>query len=292
MKLDPNLNEKLQLFMQDHNIILIVVILFLTFCFARLLSNVIQRKIRRTTQSGNYDTTGLIFTQRFVSVVVYLLGFGWALAQIPEFKIIGHSLLAGAGVITLVTGLASQQVLSNIMSGILIVIFKPFKIGDRITVNSMTGTVEDINLRQIVLRDIENNRVILPNALIGGSAVINFNHTDTRVCKVIEVGVAYDTDLSHALSLMADEVIKHSLHIDPRTPEQVTANEPEVISRVTALGDSAISLKVWAWAEDNSTGFILMCDLLKSITERFAKEGIQIPFPQRTLHHIGLGAEV
>ncbi|HAI39544.1 MAG TPA: mechanosensitive ion channel protein MscS, partial [Maribacter sp.] len=91
-----------------------------------------------------------LFINHIVTAVIYIIGIAVALVQIPELKLMGHSLLAGAGVLSLIAGLASQQALSNIMSGILIVIFKPFRINDKITIRgSFTGTVEDINLRQV-----------------------------------------------------------------------------------------------------------------------------------------------
>ena len=82
---------------------------------------------------------------------------------------------------------------------------------------------------------------------------------------------------------MVNEVLNHPLHIDGRTQEQIDKGIPEVISRVVGLGDSSIVLKVWAWAKDSSDGFILNCDLLKIIKQKFDSEGIEIPFPQRTI---------
>jgi small-conductance mechanosensitive channel len=194
-------------------------------------------------------------------------------------KTLGHSLLAGAGILSLVAGLASQQALSNIMSGFLIVIFKPFKINDRITFNqTYTGTVEEINLRQVVLRDFENNRIVVPNSVISSNVIVNTNLNDTRVCKMIEIGIGYNSDIGRALKIMEEEVIKHPLHVDNRTAEDLENDVPEVISRVIALGNSSVTLKVWAYSDNASNGFVMYCDLLRSIKERFDKENIEIPY--------------
>ncbi|TAL85427.1 MAG: mechanosensitive ion channel family protein [Rhodanobacter sp.] len=275
------LNKNLSLDVQP--LVAGAVIILATVVAANLIRWMIDRVIRRTTGNGSHDPTSLLFTKRIVLVILYLVGLGLALAQFPRFKDLGHSLIAGAGVLTLITGLASQQVLSNIMSGILIVVFKPFRLNDKITLNGMTGTVEDINLRQIVLRDVENNRIVIPNAIVSSNALVNFNHTDTRCCKAIEIGIGYNSDIDLALSVMLDEVARHPLHIDARTPDQIANQVPPVVARVVALGDSTVNVKVWAWAKDATDGYVMYCDLLKSLKQRFDREGIEIPFPQRTV---------
>jgi small conductance mechanosensitive channel len=266
-------------------IVFVVIILVAAFVVVRLLQLIINRAIRKESRSSDFDPTALLFAKRFISLAIYLLGVGAALTQVPEFKIIGHSLIAGAGVLTLVTGLASQQVLSNIVSGILIVVFRPFRLNDRITINGMTGVVEDINLRQIVLRDLENNRIVIPNSVVSSNALVNFNHTDDRCCKTLEIGIGYRADIDRAMAIIVEEALRHPLLIDGRKPEQVASNTPEVLVRLVNLGESSVDLKAWVWAKDASDGFILICDLYKSIKQRFDAEGIEIPFPQRTISY-------
>lgn len=273
------------LFLDVRTIAAIVAILLFTIVVAALIRRGIDRAMARAAQNGDHDSTGLVFVKRSLLAVVYLLGGSWALAQVPEFRTMGHSLLAGAGALTVITGLASQQVLGNVMSGILIVLFKPFRINDRITINGMTGTVEDINLREIVLRDVENNRIVIPNSMITSNALVNYQHTDTRVCKKLEIGVGYASDLDRAMAIMVEEAGRHPLRIDPRTPEQKAKGEPEVVVRVTALGDSAVTLTAWVWAKDVADAFVMHCDLLKSLKQRFDAAGVEIPFPQRTVSY-------
>lgn len=266
-------------------LISVAVILLLTVVVAGAVRLLITRAIRHATQHDDYDPTGLLFSKRIISGGVYVVGVGCALAQIPKFAVLGHSMLAGAGVLTLIAGLASQQVLSNVMSGVLIVIFKPFRLRDRITVNGMTGTVEDMNLREIVLRDADNNRIVIPNAVVSSNAVVNSHRTDPRVCTPLELGIGYDSDIDTALAIMVDEVTRHPLHIDPRTPDEIEAGEPAVVARVTALGESAVMLTVWPWANDADDGFVMSCDLRKRIKQRFDESSIEIPFPQRTISY-------
>ncbi|WP_124979457.1 mechanosensitive ion channel family protein [Nonlabens xiamenensis] len=267
-------------FFTDFKMIIIIgIIIALTIFFALIFKYLSKKKIDSLVKTKHVDPTSYLFVTNLITALIFIVGFSFALIQIPQMKTIGHSLLAGAGIISLVAGLASQQALSNIMSGFLIVIFKPFKINDRITFNqTYTGTVEEINLRQVVLRDFENNRIVVPNSVISSNVIVNTNLNDTRICKMIEIGIGYNSDIGRALKLMEEEVLKHPLHIDNRTAADVENNVPEVVSRVTALGNSSITLKVWAYSDNAANGFIMYCDLLRSIKERFDRENIEIPY--------------
>tara|TARA_R110002051_G_scaffold229006_1_gene291062 strand:+ start:1642 stop:2499 length:858 start_codon:yes stop_codon:yes gene_type:complete len=262
----------------------IVIIIVGTILFSVLINWFLKRFIKKSLINHHRDLTGYLFLKHILTALVYVIGFAFALVQIPEFKIVGHSLLAGAGVISLIAGLASQQALSNIMSGILIVVFKPFRINDKITLRgTFTGIVEDINLRQVVIRDFENNRIIIPNSVISSDLIVNAHIGDKKCCKMIDIGIGYSSNMARALEIMREEVSNHPLHIDSRAPEDIENNVPLAIARVTALGDSAVNLRVWAWAKDSNDGYIMYCDLLESIKTRFDAESIEIPFPQRTI---------
>ncbi|WP_418498323.1 mechanosensitive ion channel family protein [Flagellimonas sp.] len=267
------------IFTDFRTLLIIVLIIVATIVSAYSFKYLTEKYIKKLVLTKHIDPTSYVFAKKVITAIIYIIGMSFALVQIPEMKIVGHSLLAGAGILSLVAGLASQQALSNIMSGFLIVMFKPFKINDRITFNqTYTGVVEEINLRQVVLRDFENNRVIVPNSVISTQVVVNANLTETKVCKMIEIGIGYDSDIGKALKIMEEEIMKHPLHIDNRTAEDKQNNVPEVVSRVVALGNSSITLKAWAYSDTSSNGFIMYCDLLRSIKERFDEEKIEIPY--------------
>jgi small-conductance mechanosensitive channel len=271
-------------YLKDFRILIFIAIIAITTIILGAITDKLLRYLLYRKQSNkDYDATGFKFLKHLIITVIYLLGFAFALIQIPEFKIIGHSVLAGAGMISLVAGLASQQALSNIVSGIFLVIFKPFRINDKITINNFVGTVEDINLRQVVLKDAENNRIIIPNAVISNQIIVNTNMHDTKSCKIIEIGIGYDSDVEKALEIMKDEIAKHPLFIDTRTAETKKQKAPLVIARVVALADSSVTLKAWAWAKNSTEGFVMYCDLLQSIKKRFDEANIDIPYPQRVV---------
>lgn len=273
-----------KLFTEFRAFTMIVIILIITVLMAMVFKWFLKRFVKKALINHQKDLTGYLFINHIVTAIIYITGISVALVQIPALKLLGHTLLAGAGVLSLIVGLAAQQSLSNIMSGILIVIFKPFRINDKITLRgTFTGIVEDINLRQVVIRDFENNRIIIPNSVISSDLIVNAHIGDEKNCKMIDIGIGYSSNTERALEIMKEEVANHPLHIDPRNQEDLDNNVPQVIARVTALGDSSVNLRVWAWAKDSSDGYVMMCDLLQSIKKRFDTEGIEIPFPQRTV---------
>lgn len=271
-------------FLKDFRIgIFIAIIGITTVILGAITDKALRYLLYRKQSNKEYDATGFKFLKHLIITIIYILGIAFALIQIPEFKIIGHSFLAGAGVISIVAGLASQQALSNIISGIFLIIFKPFRINDKITINNFVGTVEDINLRQVVLKDAENNRIIIPNSVISAQIIVNTNMHDTKCSKIIEIGIGYESNIEQALEIMQEEIAKHPFFIDTRTAENKKQNTPLVIARVVALADSSVNLKAWAWAKNSTEGFVMYCDLLQSIKKRFDEAKIDIPYPQQVV---------
>ena len=258
-------------------------IIIATIIVAYLINRFFARLIRRSTEQMNNDPTNYKFLRHAFTGLVYVVGFSIAIYVIPNLRTLASSLLAGAGILAVVVGFASQQALGNVISGIFIVIFKPFRVNDRLQIRTLTGIVEDITLRHTVIKDFENKRIIIPNTVISDEIIINSDFIEDKICKWIDVRISYDSDIDLAKSIMQEEVEKHPLHVDPRTPEQIETGVPEVIVRVLLLGESSVNLRAWAWAKDTPDGFVMSCDLYESIKKRFDKEGIEIPFPHRML---------
>lgn len=271
-------------YLKDFKIaIFIGIIAICTVILGAVTDKVLRYILFRKQSNKEYDATGFKFIKHLVITVIYILGFAFALIQIPEFKTIGHSFLAGAGVISVVAGFASQQALSNIVSGFFLVLYKPFKINDKITINNFVGMVEDINLRQVVLKDAENNRIIIPNSVISNQIIVNTSMDNTKCCKIIEIGIGYDSNIENALAIIQDEIAKHHLFIDTRTAEDKKQKKPLVTARVIALADSSVKLRAWGWTKNFNDGFIMYCDLLQSIKKRFDEANITIPYPQQVV---------
>jgi len=264
-------------------ILLFCIIIAITIIVSFLINRFFKRQIKKSSLEMNSDPTNYHFLRHLINVLIYIVGFSFAIYIMPQLRLIATSLLAGAGVIAVAVGFASQHALSNIISGIFIVIFKPFRIGDRLKIGDKFGTVEDISLRHTVIKDFENRRIIIPNSIISNEIVINSDFIDDVICKWIEIGISYDSNIELAKSIMKDEILKHPLHIDVRTDIQKEAGEEIVQIRVIHLADYSVNIRAWAWAKDSAEGFTMSCDLYESIKIRFDKEGVEIPFPHRTI---------
>jgi len=155
-------------------LILVVIILVITTVFATLINRGFSRFIERSTNDLKNDPTNYKFMQHALVAVVYITGISFAIYLIPVLSHIAGSLLGAAGILAIAVGFASQQALSNIISGVFIVMYKPYRINDRITLKGdMRGVVEDINLRHTVLRNFENQRIIIPNSVMSNEILIN-----------------------------------------------------------------------------------------------------------------------
>ncbi len=264
---------------------LVVFTILGTIIIASTVNYLFTKAIKRTEDSEDGDDiTNLKFLKRGVGVLIYLTGIGFSIYMIPQLRVLATTMFAGAGVLAIAIGFASQQALANIIGGIFIVIFKPYKITDRIEIRStLSGVVEDINLRHTVIRNYLNQRIIIPNSVISNEILVNSNYEDDRITKWIEMGISYDSDIDLAKQIMRDEVAAHPLFIDARTPEQIENGDPLVNVRVISMGESSVNLRAWANAKDAPDAFVLGCDLLESIKKRFDKEGIEIPYPHRTI---------
>lgn len=258
-------------------------IIIATVIVAFLVNRFFKRLIKKSTEELKNDPTNYQFLRHAIVAVIYIVGFSMAIYMMPGLRALASSLLAGAGILAVAVGFASQQALSNIISGVFIIIFKPFRINDRLTLRDLTGVVEDITLRHTVIRNFENRRILVPNSLISDEIVVNSNYSEQKICKWIDVGISYDSDIDKAKAIMREEVMAHPLLIDPRTPIQIEEGQEKVDVRVVALGESSINLRAWAWAKDAPDAFVMGCDLYESIKKRFDKEGVEIPFPYRTL---------
>lgn len=268
-------------------VITILVIIAITISAQWLLKRAYKRFEEGKSQIIIDDPTNFRFLYYAFVALIYITGIGFAIWNIPSLRHIAQSMLASAGILAIVIGFASQQALGNIISGVFIVMFKPYRINDRISIkDTLRGVVEDINLRHTIIRNFENQRIIVPNSIISNEILINSNYTDDKICKLINLGISYGSDIDKAREIMSDEIKNHPLNIDVRKPEDIEKGIPRVTVRVVGLSDSSVNMRAWAWASDPPSGFILECDVTESIKKRFDKEGVVIPFPQRTISYL------
>ena len=262
----------------------VIIVLLITMIVARIFRKVMEKHFKKVAKGMKVDVTQYKFFKHVVIALIYIIGVGIAIYMIPVLRSLSVSIFAGAGVLAVIIGFASQQAFSNVISGIFITIFKPFRVDDRIKVKEgVVGTVEDITLRHTVIRNFENKRIIIPNSVISSEIIENSHFGDEKICRFIDFGISYDSDINKAMKIMVSEAMKHPNFIDNRDKDEKAANDPAVIVRVLGFGDSSVNLRAWVWAENPRKAFALGTDLNKSIKEKFDKEGIEIPFPYRTI---------
>ena len=259
----------------------VAITIAVTLICVRVVNRILLRVIDRQKQINSGNATILAFCRYLAIAAVYFAGFAVIVSNIPALSAGMNKLMAAGGVLAVVGGLASQEALGSIVSGLMILAFKPFVIGDvvRCVDNNISGVIEEITLRHTAIRTYENKRVIVPNSVMNSSIIENADYTDSRVCSFLEIGVTYESDIARAKELLAEEIARQPDFLDVRTPEQLAAGAPLVQVVVLALAESAVTLRASLWAKDNGTAFSLKCAVLENIKHIYEQEGIGIAYP-------------
>jgi small-conductance mechanosensitive channel len=230
----------------------------------------------------NVDPTTYSFVKNAFTFLMVVITLITVIYMIPAFKQIAMTLFAGAGILAAIVGFASQAAFSNIINGIFLVIFKPFRIGDLIEIGKQSeyvGRVEDITLRHTVIKNFENKRIIVPNTVISNEIIVNRSIVDESVIRYLDILISFTANLDQAVSIIQEECMNHPLFIDPRTEEQKEANEDMVEVRVMRLAEYGVQLRAYVCGGTSPESFVLVTDLYKIIKKRFDAEGIEIPLP-------------
>jgi small conductance mechanosensitive channel len=244
---------------------------------------VVGRFFKRAAQKLRVDPTHYNFFKNAIDFIIFLTAGIIIFRSIPALQTFGTTLLTGAGILAAIVGFASQSAFSNIVSGVFLVIFKPFHVGDRVKIGQHSGDVEDITLRHTIIKDFENRRVVIPNSVISNETIINSTITDERICMFVELTIAHQTSLDRAISIMQEEAMRHPYLIDARTPEELAKGDTVVMVRVMALTELGVQLRAYAWARHPNDGFELKTDLHRAIKKRFDQEGVELAIPHRAL---------
>lgn len=265
-------------------VLLVAIVLASAIILSFALKRLINLFITKYAKHIQADPTNFSFLKNSIGFIIYTIAIVFIFYRIPYLKSFGTALFAGAGIMAVAIGFASQKAFSNIISGIFILIFKPFKITDIIEFkDGQKGIVEEITLRHTIIKDYENRRIIIPNSIISEETIINSNIHDEKIRKHIDFSISYDSDIDKAMEIIKQEATNHPFILDNRSEEDIKEDRPIVTVRVFALSDYSVDLKAYVWSHTNDKAFILKCDVLKSVKERFDKEGIEIPYPYRTV---------
>jgi small conductance mechanosensitive channel len=235
----------------------------------RIVAGWARRLTRKALERAEVDPTLVPFIAK---LVYYLLLAFVVIAVLGVFGVQTASLVAVLGAAGLAVGLALQGTLSNFAAGVMLLFFRPFKVGDFIDAGGTTGSVEEIGVFATTLKSPDNVKIVVPNSQVYGQTIKNFNGFDTRRIDLV-IGISYDDDISKAV-----ETIRSIVGGDQRVMA-----EPETLIAVSNLGDSSVDLVVRPWCV-GSDYWPLRFDLTRKIKEGLEAAGCSIPYPQTDVH--------
>ena len=218
------------------------------------------------------------FVKRAIKSFLVFFAIFEVFSQLPMFSTFSTTILTSSTVLVAAVGLASQESVANIISGMFISIFKPFAVGDRVKLIStgLVGMVEDINLRHTVIRTIENNRIIVPNTTMNKDVVENSNYEDIRICNFLDVKITYESNLKRAREIIEEEATKHPNAIDWRTEEEKNEGAKRVNVLLRDISNQCLELRAGIWTEDIASSFRTCSELRENLFNRFQAENIKL----------------
>ncbi len=261
----------------------IIAVIGAAWLVERIIYLILRRGYAKRKAKGRDEFTQYRFLRNAVRTVVVVCAFFAVVYTIPSLRSFAFTLFAGAGLLVAILGFAAQKAFSDIISGIFIVSFKPFRVGDVIQVGQqgLFGTVEDINLRHTTILTFENRRVVIPNSIIGEERIVNSSIKEEATCQYVEIPVAVDADIAKARKIMQQECKAHPAQFDKRTTEEKAAGEPEVPVRLVDIRDGMVTLRAYVWAPDPVNARLMRYDLYERILQHFVKEQIPVAVPMR-----------
>jgi small conductance mechanosensitive channel len=262
-----NILPKLQEFATFYGLKIIAAILI--FIIGRWLAKMIKNLIVKVMQKGKVDETLISFVGHLTYIALLTI---IVIAALNQIGVQTTSFVAIIGAAGLAVGLALQGSLANFAAGVLMIVFRPFKVGDYIEAGGTAGCVSEIQIFNTILTTPDNKVIIVPNAKITGDNIVNYSTKHTRRMDLV-FGVGYGDDLQKVKDILND-----ILQNEPRV-----LKSPEPMVGVLELADSSVNFAVRPWVK-SADYWPLFFDLKEAIKKRFDAEGISIPFPQQDVH--------
>jgi small-conductance mechanosensitive channel len=249
------------------------ILMFLIFiAFFAMTSRVLQRVLRAQVFSRMSIDTGMQYTlTRITHYLIMIVG------AVVAFQFIGIDLTGLAiilGFLSVGIGFGLQNITSNFVAGLILLLERPIKVGDRVMVGNQEGDVVEINMRSTTIRTPNNVAVIVPNSEFVSSKLENWSYGDETVRVNVDVGVSYESDLETVMRSLKEVAAEH--------PEVLKSPAPDVLH--IGFGDSAWNMRLRIWLEHSGRHWEVQSDVNCAIVRKFRQNGVEIPFPQRDLH--------
>ena len=246
-----------------------IIVAILIYYIGRFIIRLVVGGLHKIMQRQNVDKTLETFVCNLVRMALLVVV---VIAAIGALGIQTTSFIAIFGAAGLAVGLALQGSLSNFAAGVLIVLFRPYRVGDFIEAAGIAGSVEQVQILTTILKTPDNKQIIVPNSQIMDSIITNFSANETRRVD-LTVGVSYDDDIDKVAS-----TLRELIDADERI-----LRDPECLIKVQALADSSVNFIVRPWVKTADYWGVYF-DLTEAIKKRFDKEDITFPFPQQDVH--------
>lgn len=243
----------------------------LIFFIGKWIVNKIVRILGKVLRKINgIDLTLVKFLE---NITYYALITVVIIAALNKLGIATTSFLAILGAAGLAIGLALKDSLGNFASGVMIVIFKPFKVGDNVIAGGVTGTVTEVSIFNTVFLTADNQKIIVPNSKITSSSITNVNAKDTRRIDII-IGISYEDNIKQAKEVL-EKVVKENDRV---------LKDKSIAIAVAELADSSVNISVNVWVKSSDYGSV-KSELLENIKVTFDEFGISIPYPKQDVYH-------
>jgi small conductance mechanosensitive channel len=243
--------------------------------FAWLAGRALRLAVKRVMARDRFaavDRTTINFLAQVAQIGVWLVAFIHYAYLVPALSHLGTAWLTSVSVLSVIMGLAAQSTLGNLIAGFSLILYRPFKLGDRLQVNAPTGleagVVESLGLGYTVLKTDDNRRIVVPNSIIASQTTVNLTGEDPRVLCSVPVTIGSEANIDKAREILLDLARQHP-------------NSKEVVGcPVTQLGVAGIVLSTNVWCPSVAAAGVFRSDLLEQAGKRFAAEGIQMHMPQ------------
>lgn len=247
------------------NIALAIAIIFA----GKYLANLVSKGLKKILKKGKMDDMLIRFITSIVRILILLFS---VVAALNRLGLDTTSLIALLGAAGLAVGLALQGSLQNFAAGVLLLVFRPFKTGDYVSVSGVEGVITDIMIFSTRLLTPDNREITVPNGSIYGTTIINFSNQENRRID-LTIGIGYDDDIKKARDIMAKLINNHDKVLKDPAP-QIAVGE---------LGDSSVNFYVRPWVKSGDYWGVRF-DLIEQIKLAFDAEGVGIPYPQMDIH--------
>jgi len=261
-----------------------LLVFFVTWIISRIARFILVKYIKHK-KTERFGGTSVFFLKNSIKFFLGLCALGYLIYTVPSLRSKATIIFSGAGILAAIIGFAAQAALSNLIAGVFIVIFKPFRVGDYIKIDEeRIGIVQDITLRHTIINTFENKRLIIPNSIISTESILNHTIEDSHILSFNNFRIGLNVDVDLAKRIIREEALKLDHVIDNRTPDEVLTEDHQIIIRFIDVNEGYIHLRAYVWVDEPFEEFRFKCNFKEAVHKRFILEGVDLPIPLRKIY--------